>query len=84
MFGKVNLKNPVAEQGIFVPSSALSGTSDQPQIYLIRNGKAVLQKVMIGAKVKNTSKVSSGLNPGDVIITGGMINLFDGANVQVR
>ena len=84
MFGKVNLKNPVAEQGIFVPSSALLGTSEQPQIYLIRNGKAVLQKVMIGAKVKNTSKVSSGLKPGDVIITGGMINLFDGANVQVR
>ncbi len=84
MFGKVNLKNPVAEQGIFVPSSALLGTSEQPQIYLIRNGKAVLQKVMIGAKVKNTSKVSSGLKPGDVIIAGGMINLFDGANVQVR
>lgn len=84
MFGKVILKNPESEQGIFVPSSALSGTSDQPQIYLIRNGKAVLQKVMIGAKMKNTSKVSSGLKPGDVIITGGMINLFDGANVQVR
>ncbi len=84
MFGKVILKNPESEKGIFVPSSALSGTSEQPQIYLIRNGKAVLQKVMIVAKMKNTSKVSSGLKPGDVIITGGMINLFDGANVQVR
>ena len=84
MFGKVVLKNPEAEQGIFVPSSALLGSSEQPQIYLIRNGKAVLQKIVIGAKVKNTSRVSSGLNQGDVIITGGMINLFDGANVQVR
>ncbi|WP_276361257.1 efflux RND transporter periplasmic adaptor subunit [Daejeonella sp. H1SJ63] len=84
MFGNVIPENPEAEQGIFVPSSALLGTSDQPQIYLIRNGKAVLQKIVIDAKVNNTSRVSSGIKAGDVIITGGMINLFNGANVQVR
>ena len=84
MFGKVIPESSEAEQGIFVPSSALLGTSDQPQIYLIRKGKAVLQKIGISSKVKNASIVSSGLKAGDVIVTGGMINLFDGANVQVR
>jgi RND family efflux transporter MFP subunit len=84
MFGKVVLESSQAGEGIFVPSSALQGTSDQPQIYLIRNGKAVLQKIVVDTKVNNTSRVSSGLKAGDVIITGGMINLFDGANVQVR
>lgn len=84
MFGKVVLESSQSGQGIFVPSSALLGTSGQPQIYLIRNGKAVLQKIEIDAKVDNNSRVSSGLKAGDVIVTGGMINLFDGANVLLR
>lgn len=84
MFGKLTLAGEQTSEGIFVPSSALQGTAGQAQIYLIRNGKAVLQNIVVDARLNNTSRVSSGLKAGDVIITGGIINLFDGANVQVR
>ena len=35
-------------------------------------------------KIQNKAVVSIGLNEGDVIVTNGFINLFDGANVTVK
>lgn len=84
MFGKVNLKNDTQEKGIIISSSAIVGSENQPQIYLIKNGKAVLQNIVISKKIQNKAIVSSGLNEGDVIVTNGFINLFDGANITVK
>lgn len=84
MFGKVNLKNDTQEKGIIIPASAIVGTANQPQVYLIKNGKSVLQNITISKKMQNKAVVSSGLNEGDVIVTNGFINLFDGANVTVK
>lgn len=84
MFGKVNFKNDNQEKGIVVHSSAIVGTADQPQVYLIKNGKSVLQNITISKKIQNKAVVSIGLNEGDVIVINGFINLFDGANVTVK
>jgi membrane fusion protein (multidrug efflux system) len=50
----------------------------------MKNGKAVLQNITISKKIQNKAVVLSGLNEGDVIVTNGFINLFDGANVTVK
>jgi RND family efflux transporter MFP subunit len=84
MFGEVNLKNENQEKGIIIPASAIVGTANQPQVYLIKNGKSVLQNITISKKIQNKAIVSSGLNEGDVIVTNGFINLFDGANITVK
>lgn len=84
MFGKVNLKNDTQEKGIIIPASAIVGKAIQPQVYLIKNGKSVLQSITISKKVQNKAVVSSGLKAGDVIVTNGFINLFDGATVTVK
>lgn len=84
MFGKVNLKNDTQEKGIIIPASAIVGTANQPQVYLIKNGKSVLQNITISKKIQNKAIVSNGLNEGDVIVTNGFINLFDGANITVK
>ena len=84
MFGKVNLKNDNQEKDIIIPASAIVGTANQPQVYLIKNGKSVLQNITISKKIQNKAIVSSGLNEGDVIVTNGFINLFDGANITVK
>lgn len=81
MFGKVNLENATQEKGIVIPMSAIVGSTNQPQIYLIKNGKSVLQNITISKNIQNKAVVSSGLSEGDVIVTNGSINLFDGANV---
>ncbi len=84
MFGKVLLKSETTEKGIIIPSSAIQGTDNQPQVYVVKNGKALLQNITISKKIQNKAVVSNGLNEGDVIVTNGFINLFDGANVTVK
>jgi RND family efflux transporter MFP subunit len=84
MFGKVLLKNEMSGKGIIIPSSAIQGTENQPQVYIVKNAKALLQNITISHKIQNKTVVSNGLNEGDVIVTNGFINLFDGANVTVK
>jgi len=84
MFGKVLIKSETSEKGIVIPSSAVQGTDNQPQVYVVKNGKALLQNITISKKTQNKAVVSNGLNEGDVLVTNGFINLFDGANVTVK
>ena len=84
MFGKVNLKSDNQKSGIIIPSSAIIGSSSQPQVYKIKNGKAVLHNITIAQKIKNKTVVAKGLEEGDVIVTNGFINLFDNANVTIK
>ena len=81
MFGNVELKNDGEKKFIIIPASAIVGTNIQPQVYLVKNGKAILQNITTSNRFQNKVQVSSGLTEGDVIITNGFINLFDGANV---
>ena len=84
MFGKLNLRNDTPEQGIVIPASVIVGSENQPQVYLVKNGKAVLQNITVSKKFENKVAVSAGLKEGDVIVTNGFINLFDGANVTIK
>nr|MBP9689864.1 efflux RND transporter periplasmic adaptor subunit [Bacteroidia bacterium] len=65
------------------PASALINTGNQAQVYVVKNGKAVLQNITVANKIQNNAVISNGLNVGDVIVTNGFINLFDGANVLI-
>jgi len=81
MFGKVNLKNNDLEKHIIIPASAIVGSNIQPQVYIILNGKAVLKNITIASRLQNKVVISSGLDEGNVLITNGFINIFEGANV---
>jgi RND family efflux transporter MFP subunit len=83
MFGKVQLKNDSEKKHIIIPASSIVGTNIKPQVYVVKNGKATLQNIIISGRFQNKAVVLSGLNEGDVIITNGFINLFDGANVSI-
>jgi len=83
MFGKVAMKNDNDGKYIIIPASSVIGTNIQPQVYAVRNGKAILQNITISNRFQNKALVSSGLTEGDVIVTNGFINLFDGANVSI-
>ncbi len=84
MFGKVKLQSDTQEMGIIISSSTIVGSENQPQVYLVKNGKAILQNIVISNKTQNNSVVSSGLKAGDIIVSNGFINLFDGANITVK
>jgi RND family efflux transporter MFP subunit len=87
MFGRVapiaiGVKNESAEKKLIIPASVIVGNTIQPQVYVVKNGKAILQNITITSRVQNKVVVASGLSEGDVIVTNGFINLFNGANVS--
>ncbi|MBN2611039.1 MAG: efflux RND transporter periplasmic adaptor subunit [Bacteroidales bacterium] len=82
MFGKVNVSTGANAKQVVIPASSVVGTNIQPQVYTVKNGKAILQPVTISSRFQNKAVVSGGLAEGDVIITNGFINLYDGANVN--
>lgn len=83
MFGKAQLKNDSEGIHIIIPASSVIGTNMQTQVYTVKNDKAILQNIIISSRFQNKVLVSSGLSEGDVIITNGFINLFDGVNVSI-
>lgn len=84
MFGKVSLSENEVKQGIIIPSSAIINNENQAQVYIVKNGKSVLQTITISKNIGNKTIISDGLNVGDIIVTKGFINLFDGANVKLK
>ena len=84
MFGKVYSDHDSDEMGIMLTSSAITGTAKRPQVYLVKNGKAVLHDIIFSKRINNKVVVSKGLKEDDVVVTGGFINLFDGANVTIK
>jgi RND family efflux transporter MFP subunit len=84
MFGKVLMENAAGTEQIIIPASAIVGATIQPQVYIVKDGKAYLQNIVVGERFENKAVVADGLHNGDVLVTGGFINLFDGANVILK
>jgi membrane fusion protein (multidrug efflux system) len=84
MFGKVNLSDSKQEQGILIPTSAIIEENEIVKVYLIKNGKAVMQAITTSKTIGNKTLVSSGLKENDIIVTNGFINLFDNANITTK
>lgn len=81
MFGQLSLQREPEHTGILIPSSAIVGSDLKPQVYLIKDGKAMLQNIQIEKRLQDRVWVKSGLNESDMLITGGLINVYEGANV---
>lgn len=86
MFGTVKRsgENAEAKPLISIPTSAIVGSDQQAQVYIVKNGKATLHDITVSKRIANNTIISSGLTPKDVIVTKGLINLFDGANVSTQ
>lgn len=68
--------------GYRIPASALSRTGDKPAIFVIgNNGEAQLREVTLSGYSAASAFVSSGLHPGDKVITAGVTKLRDGEKI---
>lgn len=84
MFGKVQLKGAYNSHQLTIPASAIIGSNIQPQVYLVDGGKARLQNIYITERRNGLAIVRSGLSEGDIVVTNGLINLFEGAHVIIK
>lgn len=83
MFGNLYLSNQSNNDMIAISSKAIIGSEINPEVYLIKDGKAVRTSISISQRTQDQIIIKSGISKGDVIITGGFINIFDNANVTI-
>ncbi|SDC95334.1 RND family efflux transporter, MFP subunit [Paenibacillus sp. UNCCL117] len=66
------------KKGIFVPVAAVVSAGSEPYVFKYVNGKAVKTPVTLGELANNQLHLTSGLEPGDQVVTKGAAKLFDG------
>jgi multidrug efflux pump subunit AcrA (membrane-fusion protein) len=85
MFSTSRILMAGTSDGIFVPSRAVitDASTNSSQVYFIRDGKARVAVVQIGAKDGEMTQILSGLSANATVAVDHLSDLYDGASVQV-
>jgi hypothetical protein len=81
MYGSIAESNQLKGQTLAVPRQAIMGSTKEPQVYVIENGKSILKNVTIGVTTNEYYEITKGLKSGDIVIINGQINLQNGTPV---
>jgi len=85
MYGNVTVGgNASTHQAISIPRSALIGSAQNPRVYVVENGVAKVRDIETGADNATSVEVLKGLSAGEVIVSGGLVNLTDGTKVSIK
>ncbi len=84
MTAKVSLDGAGAQgEGFSIPATALYQVNGKTQVWLVREGKAVLQDVTVAGYSGNNAVIKSGLQKDDVLITAGLAKLVPNQSVRL-
>lgn len=85
MYGTVILSNKGEKLPALtvVPRAAFVGSVQNNTVFVVKDGKAQLTKIVSGKNFGKQVEVLKGLKTGDVVVTGGIINLSDGVKVNI-
>lgn len=81
-FANVDFNRKSQEDLLLVPKSALIHSLDKPMVYVVENGKAKAVDITVGQTYGNEITVISGLQPGQQVVTSGLVNISDGTPVK--
>ncbi len=81
MFVTIDLVTEEQDGVITVPSSSLTSVLDGSIVYTVVDGKAVRTPVETGSSNDTRTVITSGIEPGDTIITAGTVS--DGSSVNI-
>lgn len=83
MFVRIKLVLDVNESTLMVPAQSLIPEMDGYKVFVVENGKAVEKRVSTGARTERQVEVTDGLNQGDSVLITGILQVKNGAPVQV-
>lgn len=83
MFVKVHILREKLNNIIAVPRDAILTLDDKPTVFVVTNGTVHSRVVSLGADLDGVVVVSTGLNPGDTVVTLGQNYLDDGFKVKI-
>ncbi len=68
---------------LLVPRNAFVGSVSSNQVFVAKDGKAILKTVKAGRNFGDNIEIIDGLSEGDTVIVSGQINLTDNSPIQV-
>ena len=80
-FAKVTIDFAPDTNAIMIPSQAVIPLARNKQVAVYNDGKVIFKDVETGARDSSRVEILSGLNPGDTIITTGLMSLKPNAKV---
>jgi len=83
MFAQVNFNSDSRNKSLVIPRGALLGSVKNAQVFLVNNGIAKLQNIVLGNSSNNNLEVLSGLKPGDLVVVNGQNNLKEDYKVRI-
>ncbi|NDB35773.1 MAG: efflux RND transporter periplasmic adaptor subunit [Flavobacteriia bacterium] len=83
MYGTATMKSDQKITSLSIPRRALVGSLKNPQVYVVRNGKAKLVSFSLGLTEGDVLEVRDGLTSNDQVVVRGQINLKDNKNVKI-
>ncbi len=84
MYGNMSVANQESKNALSIPRAALIGSTQNPQVYIIKNGKAILTSFQAGISDGTHIEVASGIDKNDKIVIKGQVNLQNNSNVKTK
>ncbi len=81
-FVKVSLVVGATDNAIFIPEQAIVPQPKRLFVFKVVEGKVSMVEVTIGKRKSGWVEIASGLQPGDVVVTGGIQKIGDGMPVK--
>jgi len=72
------------EPGVTVPTEAVQTSQSGNYVFVVKDGVAQVQQVVVERNFEKDAVISSGLTGGETVVTNGHLQLTDGARVVVR
>lgn len=83
-FAEVDIPLTEVPDTVLIPAIALIPGLQQPSVYVHKDGKVELRKVLAGIRTAASVQILEGLKVGDELITSGILQLRPGMKVQVK
>jgi len=83
MYGTASFGDNGTTSVFTVPRTAFIGNVSSNEVFVIKDGKAVLTKVVAGKNFGDFIEIVSGLSNDETVITSGQINLTNGSAVSI-
>ena len=83
-FARVQLTLEALNNALMVPTQSVVPEMNGHKVFVLRQGKVAPQQIEIGMRTEKSVQVLSGLQPGDTVLTTGILQVRPGSAVQVN
>jgi len=84
MFGTAIMENGLSVKALAIPRKTLVGSTKNPQVYVVKNGKSILTSFNAGTSDGDFIEVVSGIDQSDKVVIKGQVNLKNNSNVKIK